>query len=45
LHRGIPFRSDVYDVGEQLVIWGATARIVGDLLSRTAPLLDGAAGF
>jgi 8-oxo-dGTP pyrophosphatase MutT (NUDIX family) len=42
-HRGIPFRTDVYDVGENLVIWGATARIVGDLLARVAPLLDGAA--
>jgi 8-oxo-dGTP pyrophosphatase MutT (NUDIX family) len=42
LHRGIPFRSDVYTVGEGLVIWGATARIVGDLLARVDPLLDGA---
>ena len=33
-HRGIPFRTDVYDAGEGLVIWGATARIVGDLLAR-----------
>jgi len=41
LHRGIPFRSDVYDVGEQLVIWGATARILGDLLARVEPLIDG----
>jgi len=41
-HRGIPLRTDVYDVGEELVIWGATARIVGDLLARIAPLLDGA---
>jgi hypothetical protein len=41
-HRGIPFRTDVYDVGAQLVIWGATARIVSDLLARLAPLLDGA---
>jgi 8-oxo-dGTP pyrophosphatase MutT (NUDIX family) len=40
LHRGIPFRSDVYSVGEGLVIWGATARIVGDLLARIDPLLD-----
>jgi 8-oxo-dGTP pyrophosphatase MutT (NUDIX family) len=40
-HRGIPFRTDVYDVGEQLVIWGATARIVSDLLERVQPLLDG----
>ena len=43
LHRGIPFRSDVYDLGEHAVIWGATARIVGDLLARVGPLL-GAAG-
>jgi 8-oxo-dGTP pyrophosphatase MutT (NUDIX family) len=41
LHRGIPFRTDVYDVGEQLVIWGATARIVSDLLARIEPLLEG----
>ncbi|MEA2155696.1 MAG: hypothetical protein QOE11_1836 [Solirubrobacteraceae bacterium] len=40
LHRGIPFRTDVYSVGEGLVIWGATARIVGDLLARVDPLLD-----
>lgn len=38
-HRGIPFRTDVYDVGEQLVIWGATARIVSDLLARVTPVL------
>jgi hypothetical protein len=41
-HRGIPFRTDVYDVGDELVIWGATARIVGDLLARVDPALDGA---
>jgi 8-oxo-dGTP pyrophosphatase MutT (NUDIX family) len=40
MHRGIPFRTDVYSVGEGLVIWGATARIVGDLLARVEPLLD-----
>jgi 8-oxo-dGTP pyrophosphatase MutT (NUDIX family) len=40
LHRGIPFRTDVYDVGAELVIWGATARIVGDLLARLDPMLD-----
>jgi 8-oxo-dGTP pyrophosphatase MutT (NUDIX family) len=44
VHRGIPFRTDVYDVGERRVIWGATARIVGDLLARVEPVLgDGAA--
>ncbi|MBW3652380.1 MAG: CoA pyrophosphatase [Actinobacteria bacterium] len=42
LHRGIPFRSDVYDISAQAVIWGATARIVGDLLDRVGPVLDGA---
>jgi 8-oxo-dGTP pyrophosphatase MutT (NUDIX family) len=41
IHRGIPFRTDVYDVGEELVIWGATARIVSDLLARLQPVLDG----
>lgn len=39
LHRGIPFRTDVYSVGPG-VIWGATARILGDLLGRVGPLLD-----
>ena len=43
LHRGIPFRSVVYDVSEEAVIWGATARIVGDLLERIDPVLDRAA--
>ncbi len=42
LHRGIPFRTDVYDVSEAAVVWGATARIVSDLLARIDPLLDGA---
>jgi 8-oxo-dGTP pyrophosphatase MutT (NUDIX family) len=33
LRRGVPFRTDVYLVGENL-IWGATARVLGDLLDR-----------
>ncbi len=33
IRRGVPFRTDVYVVGEN-VIWGATARILGDLLER-----------
>jgi 8-oxo-dGTP pyrophosphatase MutT (NUDIX family) len=33
MRRGIPFRTDVYVVGEHLV-WGATARMLGDLLER-----------
>ncbi len=42
LRRGVPFRTDVYVVDDHL-IWGATARIVADLLERIQPLLDGAA--
>ncbi|MEA2246285.1 MAG: hypothetical protein QOH46_814 [Solirubrobacteraceae bacterium] len=33
VRRGVPFRTDVYIVDEHL-IWGATARIVADLLER-----------
>ena len=33
IRRGVPFRTDVYVVGDDL-IWGATARILGDLLDR-----------
>jgi 8-oxo-dGTP pyrophosphatase MutT (NUDIX family) len=33
VRRGVPFRTDVYVVGDHL-IWGATARILGDLLDR-----------
>jgi 8-oxo-dGTP pyrophosphatase MutT (NUDIX family) len=33
VRRGIPIRTPTYLVGEHL-IWGATARILGDLLSR-----------
>jgi 8-oxo-dGTP pyrophosphatase MutT (NUDIX family) len=36
VRRGIPFRTDTYCVGEDL-IWGATARIVADLLERVDP--------
>ncbi len=35
VRRGVPFRTETYLVGDQL-IWGATARIVGDLLDRLA---------
>lgn len=38
VRRGIPFETDVYEVGDTL-IWGATARIVGDLLARVGALL------
>jgi 8-oxo-dGTP pyrophosphatase MutT (NUDIX family) len=37
LRRGIPFRTDVYVVDDHL-IWGATARILGDLLDRVETL-------
>ena len=44
LRRGVPFRTDVYVVGEDL-IWGATARMVGDLLERLPEeLIGGASG-
>ena len=33
LRRGVPFRTDTYVVGEHLV-WGATARMLADLLDR-----------
>jgi 8-oxo-dGTP pyrophosphatase MutT (NUDIX family) len=33
VRKGIPFRTDTYEVGPHL-IWGATARIVADLLRR-----------
>ncbi len=38
IRRGIPILTDSYTVGENL-IWGATARILSDLLDRIAPLL------
>jgi hypothetical protein len=37
VRRGVPFRTPTYEVGEHM-IWGATARILADLLER----LDGA---
>jgi 8-oxo-dGTP pyrophosphatase MutT (NUDIX family) len=33
VRRGMPFRTDIYETGGHL-IWGATARIVADLLER-----------
>jgi 8-oxo-dGTP pyrophosphatase MutT (NUDIX family) len=42
IRRGVPFRTDTYVVDDAMV-WGATARIVGDLLERLAPLLARAA--
>jgi 8-oxo-dGTP pyrophosphatase MutT (NUDIX family) len=33
VRRGIPFRTPTYETGGHL-IWGATARILGDLLAR-----------
>ena len=38
VRRGVPFRTDVYTVGGN-VIWGATARILSDLLERLEPVL------
>jgi 8-oxo-dGTP pyrophosphatase MutT (NUDIX family) len=39
LRRGVPFRTDVYELDGHF-IWGATARILSDLFERLAPLLD-----
>jgi 8-oxo-dGTP pyrophosphatase MutT (NUDIX family) len=38
LRRGVPIRTDTYVVGDDL-IWGATARILADLLYRIGPVL------
>jgi 8-oxo-dGTP pyrophosphatase MutT (NUDIX family) len=40
VRRGLPIRTDTYVVGEHL-IWGATARILDDLLERIGPVLAG----
>ncbi len=39
VRRGLPIRTDTYLVGENL-IWGATARILADLLDRVAWLQE-----
>jgi 8-oxo-dGTP pyrophosphatase MutT (NUDIX family) len=39
IRRGLPIRTDTYLVGDHL-IWGATARILADLLDRIEPLLS-----
>ena len=33
VRRGLPIRTDTYVIGDHL-IWGATARILGDLFDR-----------
>jgi 8-oxo-dGTP pyrophosphatase MutT (NUDIX family) len=38
IRRGLPIRTDTYVVGDHL-IWGATARILADLLDRIGPLI------
>jgi 8-oxo-dGTP pyrophosphatase MutT (NUDIX family) len=40
VRRGIPIRTDTYVVGDHL-IWGATARILADLIDRVRALGDG----
>jgi 8-oxo-dGTP pyrophosphatase MutT (NUDIX family) len=39
IRRGVPFRTDVYETDGQF-IWGATARILSDLLERVEPVLS-----
>ena len=41
--RGFTFETDTYVVGDHL-IWGATARILGDLLKRLGPLAEQRSG-
>jgi 8-oxo-dGTP pyrophosphatase MutT (NUDIX family) len=41
VRRGIPIRTPTYVIGEHL-IWGATARILGDLLDRLGGSASGA---
>ena len=36
VRRGVPIRTPTYTVGEQM-IWGATARILAEFLSRISP--------
>jgi 8-oxo-dGTP pyrophosphatase MutT (NUDIX family) len=36
VRRGVPLRTPTYAIGEHL-IWGATARILGELLGRLGP--------
>jgi 8-oxo-dGTP pyrophosphatase MutT (NUDIX family) len=38
IRRGVPIRTDTYLVGDHL-IWGATARMLSDLLDRIGPML------
>jgi 8-oxo-dGTP pyrophosphatase MutT (NUDIX family) len=38
IRRGVPIRTPTYTVGGHF-IWGATARIVGDLLERLRPVI------
>ena len=38
MRRGIPLRTDVYIVGDAF-IWGATARMLTDLLKRLGAVM------
>jgi hypothetical protein len=38
IRRGLPIRTDTYRAGDH-IIWGATARMLGDLFDRIGPLL------
>lgn len=41
IRRGVPFTTDIYGIaGSDDVIWGATARMLADLLARVGHLLD-----
>jgi hypothetical protein len=38
IRRGVPIKTPTYTVNDSM-IWGATARIVQDLLERLAPVI------
>ncbi len=44
LRRGVPIRTDTYAVGDDDLIWGATARILADLFDRIGPLIGRSPG-
>ena len=39
IRRGVPIRTDTYVVDDDHLIWGATARILSDLLDRISALM------
>ncbi len=38
VRRDIPLRTEVYELGPEAFVWGATARMLTDLLERLGAL-------